>query len=58
MEYNQQEKTRNRWLSLTIIAVIFHLLCKEFAFQNVYLRAENKIPRARVRGYLPHGEDW
>ncbi len=48
MDKTLEERSRNKWLSVPIIAMITRLLCRELTLQNEYLRAENKILKSKI----------
>ena len=52
MNTEAREKIKRTWLSLPIIATITRLLSQELALQNEYLRTENKILKAKVKGRI------
>ena len=40
------------WTRLPLIATVARLLCRELTLQNEYLRAENRVLKAKVKGRI------
>ena len=40
------------WVGLPLVATVARLLCRELTLQNEYLRQENRILKAKVKGRI------
>ena len=49
MKKTDEQKFKNKWLSIPIIATITRLLCRELTLQNEYLKAENRILKSKIK---------
>lgn len=47
-----KDSASSSWSSLPVIATVARLLCRELTLQNEYLRTENKVLKAKVRGRI------
>ena len=57
MEKTINETSRNKWLSVPIIATITRFLCRELVLQNEYLQKENKILRSKIKKRISFTDD-
>ena len=57
MENISNESAGDKWLSVSLIATITRLLCRELTLQNEYLSQENKIIKSRIKKRISFTDD-